>query len=244
MRLNLYAVKISRQKILNDHGLLVRKSDNISATIPQALFKTSFHEKLELNSEDLNKWYKSSDSLSKKIFDAVMVYEDESVDLQSRVNALYKDSRLVASVNPSEELNISDSFSLIRVSKDQGNYGYAANLALKLLQRIQAGERIIIEEPFVSLDLDSEQKLGFYSLEKWLPLVLIETLELCSTFSGIFSADLSLNRCDVLDRFGFLNPLLNRRHILLKKLIRGQFSSLKKESLSNSLNKKFWQNSV
>ena len=133
---------------------------------------------------------------------------------------------------------------MIRVSKDLGNYGYAANVALKLLQRIQAGERIIIEEPFVSLDLDSEQKLGFYSLEKWLPLVLIETLELCSTFSGIFSTDLSLNRCDVLDRFGFLNPLLNRRYILLKKLIRGQFSALTKESLSNSLNKTFWQNSV
>ncbi|MEE2924415.1 MAG: FkbM family methyltransferase [bacterium] len=244
MRLNLYAVKISRQKILNDYGLLVRKFDNTPTTIPQALFKTSFHEKLELSSENLSKWYESSDSLSKKIFDAVAIYEDESVDLQSRVSALYRASRLVASVRISEELNISDSFSLIRVSKDLGNYGYAANVALKLLQRIQAGERIIIEEPFVSLDLDSEQKLGFYSLEKWLPLVLIETLELCSTFSGIFSAELSLNRCDVLDRFGFLNPLLNRRYILLKKLVRGQFSPLTKDSLSCSLNKKFWQNSV
>ena len=69
MRLNLYAVKISRQKILNDYGLLVQKFDNTSTTIPQVLFKTSFHEKLGLSSENLSKWYESSDSLSKKIFD-------------------------------------------------------------------------------------------------------------------------------------------------------------------------------
>ena len=243
MRLNLYAAKPSRQKILNDHRLLFRKSDTYSNGVPKAFFKTSFHEKIGFNNEQLSNWNESSSSLSKKIFQAVMIYEDESIDLQFRVDAMHEAEELISSVKSIERLTISDTFSLIRVSKDLGNYNYAAMIALKMLQRIQSGEGIIIKEPFVSLDLASEKKLETYSLDQWVQLVLVETLELCSTFSGIFSAEVSLNRCDILERFGFLSPLLSRRHVLLKKLIRGEFTPLTKESLSHSLNKTFWSKS-
>lgn len=244
MRLNLYAAKPSRQKILNDYGLLIREFNECCNTRPQYSSSGNFHEKLNFSDENLKNWYEFSGSLSKKIFDAVLIYEEESLDLQSRVNALCKAERLVACVNSFEKLSIPDGLSLIRVLKDLGNFNNAAIVAFKILERIQAGESILIEEPFVSPGLDLEKKLLDFSIEEWLQLVLLETLESSSTFSGIFSADASLNRCDILEKFNFLNPLLNRRHVLLKKLIRGELSPLTKDSLSCSLNKGFWQNVV
>lgn len=244
MRLNLYAAKPSRQNILNEYRLLFRKSNNCAFGFPRGSIKTSFHEKLGLNNEQISNWYECSNSLCKNLFQVVTVYEDQSIDLQCRIDAMYEAEKLTKRVDSFEDLTISETFSLIRVSKDLGNYSHAATLAIKMLQRIQSGQKINIEEPFVSLGIDTEQKLEFYSVDQWVQLVLVETLELCSTFSGIFSADLSLNRCDILERFGFLSPMLNRRHVLLKKLIRGEFTHLMEESLSSSLNKAFWQNTT
>lgn len=244
MRLNLYAAKPSRQKILTEHRLLFRNSKSYSSIASTESIKSSFHEKLGLDNEQLSNWYESSIGLCKKIFQAVTVYEDESLDIQFRIDALYEAEKLVGNLKSFERLTISEAFSLIRVSKDLGNYSYAATIALKMLQRIQSGERIHIKEPFVSPDVNLEQRIEVYSINQWVQLALVETLELYSTFSGIFSADSSLNRCDILDRFGFLSPTLNRRYILLKKLIRGELTPLTKESLSCSLNKAFWQNYV